>query len=141
MSDPEWRANCTRDQARLSEARLQAHYAAQWLARVARGYIPPQFDDGHTNLGWDRAVAGLLAHALPDGTRVALTVADLCLVLLDAAGAKQATLSLDGRTDADVRAWLGDRLSAKQLDPAALDAVSPYAMPRHALADGAAYAP
>ena len=35
------------DKARLSEARLQAHYAAQWLARAARAYVPLQPDDGH----------------------------------------------------------------------------------------------
>ena len=37
------------DQRRLSEARLQAHHAVQWLARAARAYIPPQPDDEHTN--------------------------------------------------------------------------------------------
>ena len=36
------------DQRRLSEARLQAHYAVQWLARAARAYVPPQPDDEHT---------------------------------------------------------------------------------------------
>jgi hypothetical protein len=45
------------EQRRLSEARLQAHYALQWLARASRGYIPPQPDDNHTNLGWDRSDA------------------------------------------------------------------------------------
>jgi hypothetical protein len=44
------------DQRRLSEARLQAHYAVQWLARAARAYVPPQPDDEHAR--------GLDAHAL-----------------------------------------------------------------------------
>ncbi len=44
----------------LHDARLQAHYAAQWLARAARAYIPPRPHDGHTNLGWDDAFGGLV---------------------------------------------------------------------------------
>jgi hypothetical protein len=55
------------EQSRLSEARLQAHYALQWLARAARGYIPPQPDDNHTNLGWDAGMGGLITHPLRDG--------------------------------------------------------------------------
>ena len=55
------------DQRRLSEARLQAHYAVQWLGRVARAYVPPQPDDEHTNLGWDGALGGFTTHPLKDG--------------------------------------------------------------------------
>ena len=48
IDQAEWRPLHAIDTARLSEARLQAHYAAQWLARAARAYVPPQPDDGHT---------------------------------------------------------------------------------------------
>jgi hypothetical protein len=51
MSGLDWRPLQVSDQQRLSMARLQAHHAAQWLARAARAYVPPQPDDGHTNLG------------------------------------------------------------------------------------------
>ena len=61
----------------LHAARLQAHYAAQWLARAARGYIPPQPNDFHTNLGWDDQFGGLVTHPLPDGSRLGLCIADL----------------------------------------------------------------
>ena len=46
------------EKRRLSEARLQAHHALQWLARAARAYVQPQPDDGHTNLGWDGVLGG-----------------------------------------------------------------------------------
>ena len=46
------------DQRRLSEARLQAHYAVQWLGRAARAYVRPLPDDEHTNLGWDASLGG-----------------------------------------------------------------------------------
>ena len=69
------------DQGRLSEARLQAHYAVQWLARAARAYVPPQRDDGHTNLGWDGALGGFTTHPLKDGAWLSLKITDLTLAL------------------------------------------------------------
>jgi hypothetical protein len=42
IDQAEWRPLHAIDTARLSEARLQAHYAAQWLARAARAYVPPR---------------------------------------------------------------------------------------------------
>jgi hypothetical protein len=46
---------------------------------------------------------------------------------------------LHGRTDTETRAWLGETLKAIGLDPAALDSPSPYEMPDHTVARGAAY--
>src|SRR5215472_15715998 len=67
MRGSDWKPLHGVDQRRLSEARLQAHYAVQWLARAARAYVPPQPDDGHTNLGWDGALRGFTTHPLKDG--------------------------------------------------------------------------
>ena len=60
MRGSDWKPLHGVDQRRLSEARLQAHYAVQWLARAARAYVPPQPDDGHTNLGWARQLVLLV---------------------------------------------------------------------------------
>src|SRR2546430_15005708 len=89
------------DQRRLSEARLQAHYAVQWLARGARAYVPPQPDDGHTNLGWDGALGGFTTHPLKDGAWLSLKITDLTLALHVGGGSTQdQSFSLDGRPDA-----------------------------------------
>jgi hypothetical protein len=121
---------------RLHAARLQAHYAAQWLARAARAYVPPQPQDRHTSLGWDDAFGGLVTHALPGGGTLGLRIADLTLAVR---GDRPAELALDGRAEPEVRAWLGAQLSGRGLDAGKLDAPSPYAMPPHALALGARY--
>jgi hypothetical protein len=120
----------------LHDARLQAHYAAQWLARAARAFIPPRPHDGHTNLGWDDAFGGLVTHPLPDGSRLGLRVADLTLAFLDA---HPQQLPLDGRADAEVRTWLGGHIAARNLVVGKLDAPSPYDMPFHAISTGARY--
>jgi hypothetical protein len=140
LSDLKWSVLHGVDQVRLSDARIQAHFAVQWLARGARAYIPGVSDHSHTNLGWDDTFGGLTTRAFSDGARLGLEIANLKLAILDGqSGELLANLSLNGRTDADVRAWLGHSLSERGLDPAALDAPSPYDMPRHAIAEGAAY--
>ncbi len=140
MSGPDWRPLRGVDPRRMSEARLQAHYALQWLARAARGYCPPQPDDSHTNLGWDDGLNGFTTHPLKGGVKLGLRMADCQLVLLDGAKAAQ-SFSVQGRTDAQVRQWLGEQLGTRGFDAKLLDASSPYEMPAHAIAKGAIYAP
>jgi len=142
MRDPDWTPLRGIDQRRLSEARLQAHYAVQWLARAARAYVPPQPDDEHTNVGWDRALSGFTTHPLKDGAWLSLKITDLTLALHVGEGNMHAqSFSLDGRSDAQARQWLSEQLGARGLDAHALDAPSPYEMPAHAVSQGAAYGP
>ncbi|MGH6935512.1 MAG: hypothetical protein ACRED2_04880 [Methylocella sp.] len=140
MGGSDWRQLRGTDQHRLSLARLQAHHAAQWLARAARAYVPPQPDDGHTNLGWSDTLGGFTTHRLTGGEHLSLSIADLTLVLHgNERTAPIQSFSLDGLTDAEARKWLGEQLSARGLDAHALDAPSPYEMPAHAVTQGAAY--
>lgn len=139
MADVQWRPFCDVDRRQLSEARLQAHYAVQWLARVARAYIPPQPDDSHTSLRWDSDFDCFMTRPLRDRSRLSLQIASLTLAVHGGGPADTQSLSFSGRTDAEVRQWLGACLAARGLDPHALDAPSPYEMPAHAIAQGAAY--
>jgi len=132
-----WRPLQGVDRSRLREARLQAHYAVQWLARAARAYVAPKADDSHTNLGWDDALGGFTTHSLPDGSRLGLRIADLALALMPSDGVR---LALNGQTEADIRAWLGPHMNAKGLDAHSLDAPSPYEIPQFAIGSGGRYA-
>jgi hypothetical protein len=120
----------------LHAARLQAHYAAQWLARAARAYVPVRPHDAHTSLGWDRVFGGLVTHPLPDGSRLGLRIADLTLAFLDV---HPRELPLDGRAESEARTWLGGHVAARNLAAGKLDDPLPYAMPDHVLALGARY--
>ena len=135
-----WRPHHGIDKVRLSEARLQAHYAVQWLARVARAYVPPQPDDGHTSLNWDRVLDGFVTHPLKGGMRLSLQVTNLSLALGEGDGtAIVESIFLNGRSNSQVRQWLGDKLSKSNRDARALDAPSPYEIPAHAIAQGSQY--
>jgi len=137
MGTSNWRPLRGIEPRRLSAARLQAHYAVQWLARAARGYVPAQPDDSHTNLGWDDALDGFATHPMKNDVRLGLNIARLELVMLG--GRSAPAFGLTGQTDAAARRWLGERLAAIGLDAGRLDAPPPYAMPEHAVAAGAAY--
>jgi hypothetical protein len=131
-----WKPLRTIEHHQLTQARLAAHYAVQWLARAARAYIEPKADDSHTNLGWDQVLGGLATHPLPDGSQLALRIADLTLLL---PRPQASELSLQNRSDADIRACLGPRLGTMGLDPLALDKPLPYDMPASAIASGGHY--
>jgi hypothetical protein len=131
----DWEHVTVADYRKLRDARLLAHYGAQWLARAARAYIAPQPGDAHTNLGWDGAFRGLVSHALPDGSRLGLRIADLTLSIVDSNDA----LPLDGRTETEVRAWLGSKLQGRGFDAGKLDAAAPHDMPRNVIELGARY--
>lgn len=138
MDGTGWRRLRGVDRGQLRDARLQAHHALQWLARAARATIPARPDDAHTNLGWDDRLDGFTTHALRDGIRLGLNIADLALIVLDNGGTP--TLRLDGQRDAAARLWLGARIAALGFDPDRLDAPAPYTIPAHAIAGGGTYA-
>ncbi|MGH6857725.1 MAG: DUF5996 family protein [Methylocella sp.] len=139
MGESDWRPLRDIDQRRLNIARLQAHHAVQWLARAARAYVPPRPDDGHTNLGWDDTFVGFTTHRLKNGMHLSLQIADLTLVLHGGERKRIQSFSLNGRTNAQARQWLGEQLGARGLDTRALDAPSPYEIPARAVTQGAAY--
>jgi hypothetical protein len=138
VSDAKWRTIENVDRPRLRAARLQAHYATQWLARAAYAYVPAQPDDRHSNLGWDDIRGGLVTRALPDGTQIGLRFRDLALMIFTSADPTY-IFRLHGRRDADVRAWLGSAVADRGFDPAALDAPLPYQLPPSNIGSAEAY--
>jgi hypothetical protein len=134
-----WHALGLTDLKDLEEARLQAHYGAQWAARTARAFVEAQPDDSHTSLSWDRERQALRTQALPGGQALGLRLADLTLIWLEAdeAGAE---LPLEGMSDADAGAWVAERVTQAGYDAARLDEPSPYELPPHNLAKGGVYA-
>ncbi len=132
-----WRTAPRTDFRKLHDARLQAHYAAQWLARATRAYGPAGQTGEHASLSWDDALGALATPTLSGGIRLSLRVVDLALEVRGDGFLE--SLPLDGRADVEARRWLGDRLAARGLDAGALDAPAPYAMPWHVIALGARY--
>jgi hypothetical protein len=128
-----------RDWHHLREARLQAHYAAQWLGRVGSAFIPPQPDYSHTSMSWNDALVGFTTNAMKDETRLGLRINDLVFVFLNKESAQTSSFPLNDRSDKDVRPWLDEQLGARGMDARLLDKTSSYEIPAHAVAEGASY--
>jgi hypothetical protein len=141
LEKSEWRLLHGVDRRQLNEARLQSHHAAQWLARAARAYIPPQPDDGHTSLRWKDGLDGFVTHPLSDGARLSLQISTLTLAVHGNEPTSTQSISLIGRPDMQARQWLGEQFAARGIDARGLDAPSPYEIPEHAIAQGASYGP
>lgn len=139
MTALDWRPLRGVDFSRLHEARLQAHYAAQWPARAAHAFIAPKADDSHTNFGWDESFGGFATHKL-QGARIGLKLFPLSLAILEPnEPTPSRILGLDGHKDADLRAWLGEEMGSLGLDARMLDTEVPYRMPMSKIASGHAY--
>lgn len=125
----------------LGEARIQAHYAVQWLSRAARANLPAADDDSHSNLGWDGSTGGLVCHDLvsPDDetVRVGLDIGSMRLFISGNYG-KSAELLLAGHGDIEAGAWLDGELHGFGLE-AAGPVKLPYELEDHALGQGAGY--
>jgi hypothetical protein len=126
----------------LAEARLQAHHAAQWLARAARANLPPMPGDTETSLGWDAGERALFSHDLTVSggkkARFGLALASMTLLfVLD--GAEAERFAVNGRRDAELGAWM-DRCAASAGLALPRGAALAYVIPMHPVGSGAAYA-
>jgi hypothetical protein len=124
----------------LVNARLLAHHALQWPARYARANIKPVAGDSHSSFDWDTELAALVTQPLktPAGeVRVGLRLAGLALLLVRN-GAILDVLQLNGKPEQVIGVWIDVKLQALGLRPAS-GIKLPYALPDHAVAQGARY--
>lgn len=110
----------------LAAARTLAHRGVQWPARAAWANLAPAADDSHTSLAWDAEMAALLGQPLDGGVRVGLRIGVHELVFTTKTRCD--ALSLAGKPDAEIGAWLDARLAGEGLKPAS-GVKLPYEMP------------
>lgn len=123
----------------LTEARLQAHYAVQAIARLAQTLLEPAGDDSHTNLGWDHHHGALVSHAFEDGRRIGLRVADLTLLALSG-GEVDSMVALEGKTIFDAAEGTAGLVGFRAGAEGKMLSDMPYTdMPEHPVASGAAF--
>ncbi len=126
----------------LAEARVHAHYAVQWLARVARNFLAKEDDDSHTALTWDSEHQALFTQPIEGGKgefRFGLRIADLSLVIL--ASRDITPIPLKGHNERQFEAWIRASLLEQNVDRGlALNLrPPPYEMPDHPIAKGGIY--
>jgi len=128
------------DPARIVDARVQAHHAAQVLAAFAHAHIAHRDDDSHRALTWDALDARFVSHETRDGVSVGLGLDPFELVtFLDREPADR--LRLLGTTRNTARAWLATSVATiRGTEPQALEWPE-YDLPEHALTQGRPFQP
>jgi hypothetical protein len=119
----------------LTEARLQLHWASQLGAAVGIALVPSRADDSHTALT-SIPERSMLVTGETDGDsprRVALSLPDFRIVVVDEELKETDGLPLDGQTLSTGLDWLRAKLSSAEL------ALPTYDVPPHAIKDGEAF--
>jgi hypothetical protein len=134
--------------ASLTDARLQVHHAAQLATAAGISYLAHEADDSHTNLEWLSELGALASHVIPGphAFRVALRVADLTLLIVDARDVAASTghrddraFALNGRTVADAAKWLRAQLNDLGVDGRSYTLTRHYVIPVHPVGNGATF--
>ena len=125
----------------LTDARLQLHHAAQFVASTGISYLPAEPDDSHTNMEWVeslRALAGRVIPA-PQPFRVIVQPADLSLSIVGEDGQIVASTLLNGLTIDDAANWLRARIAERGADGDRLTLQRHFEIPHHDVDDGATF--
>jgi hypothetical protein len=127
--------------ARLIEARLQLHYAAQPAAAVGKLLLAHQADFGEQSFRWSAGTRCLVQGPVTAATpfRAALRPAAPALLLLGMDGRILRELPLGGRTLSEAYDWLAAQLAELLGGRLQGDLERPAGLPAHPLADDARF--
>ncbi|PYO09495.1 MAG: hypothetical protein DMD30_05705, partial [Gemmatimonadetes bacterium] len=127
--------------SKLSDARLQLHYAAQFGAAAGISFLPPEPDDSHTSLEWLPEFAGLFSGLIPAKKpfRVGVRFAELALLVVPEPRTTIAESRLNRCTIAETTDWLRSQIESQGADPERYTLRRHYEIPYHPLASGSAF--
>ncbi|MBT8452936.1 MAG: hypothetical protein KJO40_13290 [Deltaproteobacteria bacterium] len=120
---------------RLSEARLQLHWAAQLLSAPGVSLLPAENDFSHTNLHWDFELGVLSGRPVgSESLRAGLVFESLELAVLDGER-ERSSVRLAGHSLEQGLSWLGRELTGggSQLD------LPQHDMPSHLVGEGGVF--
>ena len=122
---------------RLTETRLQLHWAAQPVMAFADCALERRPDDSQANLGWRGDLMALVSRPRPEGYAAGLSLIDLDLLILDGDESVIDRLPLEGRTIDGAVSWLERRSAANTgAMPGRPIVIRDYEMPEHGVAKG-----
>ena len=139
MTSIEWRPVGSIDPRELGQGRHQAHNAVQWLARMARSYIEPAEDDGHTALDWVAGDDALLTKEIAPDIALEFRLPELTMQFKEGGKRVSHQLDLDDRSPAEVEAWLLVELLHRGVDREKLSKDLPYSLPGMMVGDAVHY--
>ena len=136
-----WQPVRPEDSAKLSDCRLQLHYAAQFGTAAGISFLEHRPDDSHTNLEWVPALGGLFSRAIPTGRpfRIGARPSKLALLIVTEDNQPIAEYKLHGRTITDATQWIRSQIKSLGADPTRYTLRRHYEIPAHPVALGEAF--
>ncbi len=123
----------------LNDALQQQHHAAQFIAMVGHYLIPQKPDDSNTNMSFVAEHYLLVGNVLPNGLKIALTLVDLKIKILDQENKIRKEIFLQGKSKKEAFYELKNNLADLGVDVANLKNELHYNIPSHQLDDGAVF--
>jgi hypothetical protein len=139
MSASTWQPVGVVDPRKLGEARRQAHNAAQWPVRLAHSYMAPQPQARHTLLRWNPHRQALVTQEFLPQLTVELRLPELTLQFKEDGRAVPHVIEVDGRTPAEIEAWVLVELLHRGVDRDRFSKALPFDFPGLITGDSMSY--
>jgi hypothetical protein len=121
-----WRPLAVGDSEELARARNEAVNLVQWLARIAHSYVTGGAPERRTDLDFDAAGASFATQPFVDGTSLQMRLPDLQLQFLARGKPVPHIFDPDGRSPAEVEAWILVELLHRGIDREKFSKQLPY---------------
>ena len=141
FSSRAWQPVRPEDATKLSDCRLQFHYAAQFAAAAGISFLEHRSDDGHTSLEWVPALSGLFSRPIPTGKpfRIGARPSKFALLIVSEDNKPIAEYKLHGHTITDATDWVRSQIKLLGADPMHYSLRRPYDIPPHEVAIGESF--
>jgi len=123
-----WRQLAAGDAAELPRARSEAINLVQWLARIANSYVSGDEPNRRIDLAFDAAGASFTTQPFADGAALQMRLPDLHLQFLANGKPVPHVFDPDGRSPAEVEAWILVELLHRGIDREKFSKKLPYAI-------------
>jgi hypothetical protein len=121
-----WRPLAAGDSEEFSRARNEAVNLVQWLARIAHSYVTGGTPERRTDLDFDAAGASFTTQPFADGAALQMRLPDLQLQFLTRGNPVPHVFEPDGRSPAEVEAWILVELLHRGIDREKFSKALPY---------------
>jgi hypothetical protein len=123
-----WRPLAAGDNEGLERARNEAFNLVQWLARIAHSYAAGTASGRRTDLDFDADSAAFATQPFASGTALQMRLPDLQLQFLAGGMPVPHIFDPDGRSPAEVEAWILVELLHRGIDREKFSKQLPYAI-------------
>lgn len=123
-----WRPLAAGESEEFEHARSEALNLVQWLARIAHSYVTGGAPEHRTDLDFDAALASFTTQSFAGDTALQMRLPDLQLQFLAGGKPVPHIFDPDGRSPAEVEAWILVELLHRGIDREKFSKQLPYAI-------------